>query len=812
MEKLGYISKTQAIQSPLRSYIIRYRSVFIMAGIGFLLGRATILGDLSPFALALFAAIYFLKPNLRQVTAGALIMGSVFAIEINTWSMIMQIMILWLIFQALEKYERIHAVHSPQWVFTTAFLVLFFVNIIDSELSWFTFMITAVEAVLSSILTMIFFQALPLLLLPRQYSKIRNEEMICLVILVATLFTGMAYWQIWTLSIDQVLSKYLILLVAMLGGVAYGSSVGVMTGLILSLANVAAIHQISILAFSGLLAGLLKHGGKIAVGFGMMLASTILALYVENQVNVVQSMIESLFAFILFMLTPKKMIAALARWVPGTQEYTHSQYDYHRHIRDMTADRVHQFSNIFKQLSYSFRPLMGKNSHLDDQEASGPMGVVMNKICAQCYRRQTCWEREENKTIELFTDMIAHIESNPAINKNDIVPEWKWHCHKTDRVLTLLKQQHEWNRYHRHWQIQIQESRKLVSEQLHGVSQVMDDLVREICREAQDRYAQEEQIMKGLEELGVYIQRMEIISLTAGNIKIELIHTYPPGFADFENLIVPLLTDILKEKMSIEREQAALPEEGMTTTRFASAKEIEVETGVAYAAKMGEYVSGDSFAAVELDNGKFAVALSDGMGNGERAKAESSAALSILQQLLQSGMEEKAAIKSVNSILMLRSPDEVYATVDLVMIDLLSAQSTFMKIGATPSFIKRGRQVFPISANNLPIGILHEIEIEMIKMQLQPEDILVMMSDGVFDAPGYEADKELWIESVLADMLADTPQDIADALLHRVIRQYGGEIADDMTVIAVKISKVQKDWASLSWHEQHRAEWPQFIH
>jgi stage II sporulation protein E len=351
-----------------------------------------------------------------------------------------------------------------------------------------------------------------------------------------------------------------------------------------------------------------------------------------------------------------------------------------------------------------------------------------------------------------------------------------------------------------------------VSEQLHGVSQVMDDLVREICREAQDRYAQEEQIMKGLEELGVYIQRMEIISLTAGNIKIELIHTYPPGFADFENLIVPLLTDILKEKMSIEREQAALPEEGMTTTRFASAKEIEVETGVAYAAKMGEYVSGDSFAAVELDNGKFAVALSDGMGNGERAKAESSAALSILQQLLQSGMEEKAAIKSVNSILMLRSPDEVYATVDLVMIDLLSAQSTFMKIGATPSFIKRGRQVFPISANNLPIGILHEIEIEMIKMQLQPEDILVMMSDGVFDAPGYEADKELWIESVLADMLADTPQDIADALLHRVIRQYGGEIADDMTVIAVKISKVQKDWASLSWHEQHRAEWPQFIH
>jgi stage II sporulation protein E len=305
---------------------------------------------------------------------------------------------------------------------------------------------------------------------------------------------------------------------------------------------------------------------------------------------------------------------------------------------------------------------------------------------------------------------------------------------------------------------------------------------------------------------------MEIISLTTGNIKIEMVHVNSQGFNECRNLIAPLLTEIFKEKISVQREVASMPEEGMNTTRFASVKEIEIETGVAYAAKMGEYVSGDSFAAVELENGKFAVALSDGMGNGERAKAESSAALSILQQLLQSGMEETVAIKSVNSSLMLRSPDEVYATVDLVMIDLLNAQSTFMKIGATPSFIKRGRQVFPISANNLPIGILHEIDVEMIKMQLQPDDILVMMSDGVFDAPGYEADKELWIESVLADMLTDNPQDIADRLLHRVIRQYGGEILDDMTVIAVKITKVQMDWTALSWHEQHQVEWPQFIH
>lgn len=70
---------------------------------------------------------------------------------------------------------------------------------------------------------------------------------------------------------------------------------------------------------------------------------------------------------------------------------------------------------------------------------------------------------------------------------------------------------------------------------------------------------------------------------------------------------------------------------------------------------------------MELGNGTFAVSLSDGMGNGERAQQESSAALNILEELLQSGMDEKLAIKSVNSVLMLRSPEEMYATVDMAL-------------------------------------------------------------------------------------------------------------------------------------------------
>src|SRR5699024_11342704 len=90
---------------------------------------------------------------------------------------------------------------------------------------------------------------------------------------------------------------------------------------------------------------------------------------------------------------------------------------------------------------------------------------------------------------------------------------------------------------------------------------------------------------------------------------------------------------------------------------------------------------------------KFAMAISDGMGNGVRANEESGETLRLLQQILQTGIPEKVAIKSINSILTLRSTDEIFATLDLAVLNLHNASAKFLKIGSTPSFIKRGREV-----------------------------------------------------------------------------------------------------------------------
>ncbi|MFK7696874.1 stage II sporulation protein E [Paenibacillus sp. HJGM_3] len=805
-------TKQALAENRLVQSLVAKKWAILLLAMAFLLGKAMILQQLTPFAIAYFAVVYFARKDLIRWVALALVAGSLFSVEIKTGYIVTEMIVFLLLQKGLEKYEHSEVSYAPFLVFISAFTVQLFGYMVDTELTWYTLMLTAVEAGLSFVLTLVFTQAIPVFTLTRKNYSLKNEEIICLIILLASVMTGMVGWMVQDVSLEHVMSRYLILLFAIVGGAPLGASVGVITGLILSLADVNAIYQMSLLAFAGMLAGLLKEANRMGVALGMLLGSSILSVYIGNQTEVLHSTWESVAAVLLFLLTPKSALRTIAKYVPGTQENLKSQHEYAKRVRDITAGRVEQFSEVFRQLSRSFKQItQSDEKEQKDEEIGHFMNAVSHQTCANCYKRKQCWDARFYDTYSYMTEMMSAIEAKPAFSRKQIPAEWKKVCVRTDQVLEVMKHQYERYNTDRHWKKQIQESRQLVAEQLTGVSQVMEDLAKEIKREGHELFLQEEQIRQALEELGLSIQSIDIISLDEGNVEIEIVHRYTKGFDECRKIIAPLLSDILGEQVAVRHEESLPRGEGYSTVVFGSAKEYEVETGIAGVAKNGDLLSGDSFSTVELGNGKFAVAISDGMGNGERARAESRSALDILQQLLQSGMEEKLAIKSVNSVLMLRSSDEMFATVDVALIDLYSANTTFMKIGSTPSFIKRGTEVIPISANNLPIGILKDIDVDLVSMQLRPGDLLIMMTDGVFDAPGHAVNKELWMRRVIQELEADDPQGVADQLLERVIRQYRGDLLDDMTVVVARIDKFQPEWATFRMPGLTRIERPRTV-
>jgi len=271
---------------------------------------------------------------------------------------------------------------------------------------------------------------------------------------------------------------------------------------------------------------------------------------------------------------------------------------------------------------------------------------------------------------------------------------------------------------------------------------------------------------------------------------------YCQGRGECEKLIAPMLSDILGETIVVHSEECATYPSGQCEVIFRSAKKFTVETGVAHAAKGGGLVSGDSFTTMEIGCGKFAIAISDGMGNGERAHFESTETLKLLQKFLQSGIEEKIAIKSVNSVLSLRTTDEIFSTLDLAMIDLQDARAKFLKICSIPSFIKRGDRIIKIESSNLPMGIIQDFDVDVVSEELKAGDILIMMSDGVFDGPSHVENIEFWLKRKIKEMETDDPQEISDLILEEVIRTKG-IIDDDMTVVTSKIKHNTPKWASI---------------
>jgi len=776
---------------------------------GFLLGRALILEELTPFVVPYFIVMYYLRRDHLLVSGMALTLGAFSHSVPLGLEAVLSLAVALGACRLAERVGRKDFSRTPLVVLLTVFVSHLLFDVLTNQVTTYNLVMVAIEAVLSFVLTLIFIQSLSIIHLAKPYEPLKNEEIVSLVILLASLMTGTVGWVIQGISMEHVLSRYLLLLFAFAGGGTIGAAVGVVSGLILSLANVSALQQINLLAFSGLLAGLLREGGKVGVSAGLLIGTSILAIYGGEEDTLYLSLLETALAILLFLLTPAIVWKKVARFIPGTPENIQSHHEYMRRVRDVTASKIQQFSDLFTQLSRSFAQTA--EAEVKEEQIDQFLSRVTEFTCQRCWKKEQCWERDTEMTYQAMRSMMEKVYESGTAAGVTIPREWERKCVKTDNVLTVMEQEYERFLSYNMLKKQVHESRKLVADQLSGVSRVMSDFAREIQREGIELSLQEKQVTKALEGLGLSVRRVEIHSLEEGKVDIEISQPTCYGRDECAKIVAPMLTEILGENIVVKERHCEAYKDGYCKMCLTSAKAFEIEIGVAGAAKDGKLLSGDSFRTMDLGNGKMALAISDGMGNGERAYMESQSALEILQQLLKSGMDEKLSIKTVNSVLALRSTDEMFATVDLALIDLQTAHTRFIKIGSTPSFIKRGSDVITVTANNLPVGILEEIEVDVVSRTLKPGDLLIMMSDGIYEAPRHIENRQMWMKRLISELVTDDPQEVADLLLEKVIRQHSGKIVDDMTVLVARIDRFVPQWSAIHVQGMERLERPRIV-
>ena len=565
-------------------------------------------------------------------------------------------------------------------------------------------------------------------------------------------------------------------------------------------------------AIAGMLAGLFNKFGKIGVIVGFILGNVLLT-YVANG-NVVPIILfrEILIASIALLAIPKNVgieiedLFGKEKLLPETtgrsleenKETIYKLNNISETISEMAKSYKEAAATIVDDEELEKQEQYNKNIFVNELKNSLD-GLEENIIYDDIYNDEDiqkdiykCLLEKEIITKKDLLNIFA-LHNNYIVGSN-IDDNNKSLEKDLSRIIKSINYAYRISNLNFIWKKKVDESKKNVSTQLEGVSEAISNLAEEISpRQVEKFVAEKEKIKIFLKQKEIDIKDISIKQEGTGRYSVTLytgVCENVDGTQCNIKKIAQILSKVLNSDMVLQKQECGLrlnKENCMYT--YISKDKYGLQVGIAKSTKKGSPVSGDTSIQTKLDDGKYLLALSDGMGSGPEARKSSKIAIKMLERLLTSGFEKDTSIKLINSTLSANTEEDMYATLDIQILDLYSGNIEFIKNGACPTYIKRDNEVQILKSESLPTGILEDIDLEVYDKDLEDGDIIVMCSDGILDSNTEYLNKELWVKYLLEDIQTDDVQKIADIIVNEARDNDYGSEKDDMTVIVAKVKK-----------------------
>jgi stage II sporulation protein E len=751
--------------------------------IGFLLGRAVILDFLSPFGLAFIAVFALQEMGMGYVLAGTLI--GVYTIgqkEILLKYFVSAL--IFVVFHLLSSRWRINkkavaAVTAALANFTAGYFIFYIKNYYMYDL-----LMIIIESLLISLLVYVYDGAVPVLKNFRARKVISSEEVVSLSILLAFCFVG-ADFTVYGLSIKNISMILLIMLFSFYGSAGTGAAIGIILGVIQALSGSILPAAIGVYGLCGLLCGVLKNIGKAGCALAFVLGNALMTFYINGSTEVLIKFYEIFTAAVLFMVIP---ISFMQKALSSKKIFASDllkDKTYNKRFKEYTTEKLNEVASVFDELSATLKDSAGNSEYYSQVDAAQILDQVVTKCCSNCGMCNSCWKRDFYKSYQYLFNFLTQIENEGSINLESIPKAFRERCIKPEEMISSIRYYFDLYRNNLTWKKKINESRMIVCEQLREVSTVVSDLALQIDVDINFNRNMEEMIIVALDTQGIQVQDV-IVSEGGNGISIDIKVPACGGKRDCIKHIIPIVNKVTNKKF-VKRDMMCLTRNhDQCSIRLKEAEKYQVATGIAKATKSGS-ISGDNYSFIELKDSRFMLALSDGMGTGYKASVESGTTIRLLEKFLYAGFDKDLAVKSINSLLLMKSNEETYATIDLSVINQYNGEVEFVKVGAVSTFIKYEDHVDVIKVGSLPVGILKNVEMEFVRKKLQDGDFVIMVSDGILDSNQSEINKERWLAEVINNINTRNPQKIADEILNTCLDANGGVACDDMTIMVAKI-------------------------
>lgn len=622
------------------------------------------------------------------------------------------------------------------------------------------------------------------------------EEVIGASLLLAISVGGLGNLEVFGFGIRNILSILIVMILGWKNGILVGTTSGVTIGVTLGVISGSEPIMIAAYAISGMLAGVLNKFGKIGVVVGFALGNVLLA-YVSNGYTVeLIHFKEILIASLGLLLIPKTLQIDLEEFI-GNNKFLPGVPSRALNRSKEVAQNLNKVSEAIQEMATTYRTIESETfeENTNNQENKQIfITELLNNL--EPYKENMLYEDISDTDGKIVDEIFNFLLDKQEINRQDLLKIFadcnsfivgiddneisKYLDENITQMVRAINLAYKVSKSDFIWRKKAQATQNNMEKQLNGVSKAIRNMAKDLEKdfEIEEKYEREKaEIIELIKQKDIEIQDMSIKK--ENRFIIEIYFNQILETCKIE-IVEQILTKILNEKIVLN-DEASIGKK----LSFLSDDKYVMAIGKAETTKDKSETSGDSTLNIRLKDGKYLVAISDGMGSGEEARKSSMKALRLLENLLLSGFDKKTSLDLINTAL-INQNKEIFSTLDIAIIDLYMGNIEFIKSGACPTYIKNKKRVQMIKSNSLPTGIMEENGIQTFDKDIESGDIMLMCSDGILDSNIEYKNKELWIKYMLEDIETNNTQKISDLILNEAIDNNFGVAKDDMSIIVCK--------------------------
>jgi hypothetical protein len=204
----------------------------------------------------------------------------------------------------------------------------------------------------------------------------------------------------------------------------------------------------------------------------------------------------------------------------------------------------------------------------------------------------------------------------------------------------------------------------------------------------------------------------------------------------------------------------------------------------------GAEVGGDFYDAFPLGDGTWMLAVGDVCGKGVEAAIVTARARHTLRAIALDAPAPAAALRALNELLVRQRSDDRFVTVGLLRFHPPADGRARLEIACGghpyPVLARSDGTGIAVAAPGQLIGVLPEVQITPVEVELRPGDVVAVFTDGVTEADPRRTIESEAVAVPAAGAVVGGPVAVASAI-ERVARAraVGGTLPDDVAILAL---------------------------